>query len=119
MDAKAADPADEPEKKGGLHLPAWVVEWGRKLLPWAMMGIIGTGFALYRDNINNMKDISRNTWRNDQQDARIARLEAQRDEDKAIITGLMDNQNEFHPEVIERLQYLRDLLEKERRRRQQ
>lgn len=98
-----------------MHLPAWVVDWGRKLLPYLLTAIIGAGFKLYYDNVSNIKDISRNTWWNQEQDNRIARLEAQRDEDKAIITSLLDNQNEFHPEVIERLERLKELLQRGKR----
>lgn len=84
-----------------------------KLLPWAIMGIIGASIGLYTDNIGNKKDIFRNSWRNDGQDERLSRLEARQDRADESITELLDNQNEFHPAVIERLD---ELLERERAR---
>lgn len=85
-----------------------------KLLPWALMGIIGGGIKLYTENIGNMRDISRNSWRNDQQDSRLERLENRQDRADESINELLDNQGEFHPEVIRRLD---ELLERERARR--
>lgn len=106
----------EPAKKAGWHLPEWAREWARKLLPLAVWGVILAGLGLYHDNIGNKKDISRNTWRNDQQDMRLERLENRQDRADASINDLLDEQGRFHPEVLRRLQ---ELLEIEKRRNKQ
>lgn len=87
-----------------------------RLLPWALMGIVGASIGLYTDNIGNMRDIARNSWRNDQQDDRLSRLENRQDRTDSAINDLINAQTEFHPQVIERLDHL---LQKERRRRHQ
>ena len=91
----------------GVKLPSWVVEWANKILPWALMGVVAAAITLYTDNIGNQRDIARNTWRNDQQDMRMEKLDS-------AISGMQDSQSEFHREAIARLDKL--VIEKERRR---
>jgi hypothetical protein len=98
----------------GVTLPPWVIDWANKILPWAIMGITVTAITLYTDNIGNQRDISRNTWRNDQQDIRLDKLEARLDRIDAAISGIQDNNSEFHKEAISRLDKL--VEERERRR---
>lgn len=102
---KEADAAESAEKKG-MHLPAWAVEWGRKLLPYLLTAIVGAGFKLYYDNVGNMRDISRNTWWNQEQDKRL-----ERGEDRDVrLEGRQDrmeeNDAEFHAEMREKMDRL-------------
>jgi hypothetical protein len=103
---KEADATEGAEKKGGMHLPAWAVEWGRKLLPYLLIGIVTAGFKLYYDNISNIKDISRNTWWNQEQDKarertddRVSRLESRQDRSE-------ETDAEFHSEMREKMDRL-------------
>lgn len=104
--------ADDEEKKG-WRVPEWVREMGFKILPWAMMAVIGASASLYTDNIGNKRDIARETWRNDQQDARHNRFEAKQDRIEENLVRLRDQQDEFETEVLRRLDAL---LEKRGRR---
>lgn len=97
---------EDADKKGGLHLPSWAIEWGRKLVPYLLAAIIGAGFKLYYDNVGNMRDISRNSWWNQEQDKRderfddrISRLEARQDRSE-------ENDAEFHSEMREKMDRL-------------
>lgn len=105
----------ETEEKKGLHIPEWVRDVGMKLLPWVIMSMIGANISLYIDNINNKKDIARETWRNDQQDARQNRFEARQDRHEEGLTNVRENQHAFQDEALHRLDIL---LEKKARRRQ-
>lgn len=105
--------AELEEDKRNFVLPAWVRDLGFKVLPWAMMAIVGASASLYTDNIGNMRDISRNNWRLDQQDARHNRFEARQDRIEQNIAKLHEQQDEFEAEVLQRLDAL---LEKRGRR---
>lgn len=101
------------ERKGFL-LPEWVREGAMKILPWLIMSMIGANIGLYIDNINNKKDIARETWRNDQQDMRADRAEMRDDRQDDSLSELRDNQSEFQGAALHRLDIL---LEKQRPRR--
>ncbi|HEU4854397.1 MAG TPA: hypothetical protein VFS89_03815 [Nitrosospira sp.] len=90
------------------RLPGWVRDLAMKLLPWAVMGSIGAAAGLYVDNIGNKRDIAHEGWRNNQQDVRLDRADNWRDRTDARL----DREEEFHKEVIDRLQ---ELLEREKR----
>lgn len=94
---------DSEKEKKTFSLPLWVKEWGMKLLPWALTAIISANVGLIIDNINNKKDISRNTWRMDQIEARQNRFEARQDRFEATQASMQDTQNEFQYEAINRL----------------
>lgn len=94
---------DKDAEKKSFRLPLWVKEYGMKLLPWALGGIIGANINLYVDNINNKKDISRNTWRLEQLEARQSRFEVRQDRFEAEQAAMKDTQNEFQYEAINRL----------------
>lgn len=103
--------AVEEDKK--FLLPGWVRDIGMKILPWAIMGVIGASIGLYTDNIGMKRDVSREAWRNDQQDVRQNRFEENQDRIKEKIDSMRDDQEEFKSLLIERLDLL---LEKRSRR---
>jgi hypothetical protein len=105
-----ADEAEEEKKS--FRLPLWVKEWGMKLLPWALGGIIGANINLYVDNLNNKKDIARNTWRIEQIEARQVRFEARQDRFESSQASMQDTQNEFQYEAINRLDEILKLKER-------
>lgn len=105
--------AESDAEKKTFLLPTWVRDLGMKILPWAMMAVIGASASLYTDNIGNKRDISRETWRNDQQDARHNRFEAKQDRIEQNISRLHEQQDEFEAKVLHRLDAL---LEKRGRR---
>ena len=89
-----------------MHLPPWIANVWRKLVPWLLAGIITAGVSLYRDNIGNVKDIARNTWWNQEQDKRqertddrVSRLEGRQDRSE-------ENDAEFHNEMREKMDRL-------------
>jgi hypothetical protein len=95
----------DPDKQG-MHLPAWVVEWGRKLIPYLLGALIGGGFKLYYDNVGNMRDIAHNSWWNREQDKRhergedrTSRLESRQDRSE-------ETDAEFHGEMREKMDRL-------------
>jgi hypothetical protein len=97
----------------GWHLPEWVREWAMKLMPWAFMAIVGGGIGLFLDNIRNKEIIERNTWRNDQQDERIAeivasikRSEARQDRAEERAADKQREDQDFQGEVLDRLRKL-------------
>ena len=106
--------AEPDEEKKPFLLPTWVRDLGMKLLPWAMMAVIGASATVYTDNIGNKRDIARETWRNDQQDSRHNRFEAKQDRIEENISKLHEQQDEFETKVLSRLDAL---LEKRRRER--
>jgi hypothetical protein len=96
--------ADElEEEKKSFRLPLWVKEWGMKLLPWALMGIISANIGLIIDNERTKKDVARNTWRMEQIESRQNRFEARQDRFEATQASMQDTQNEFQYEAINRL----------------
>lgn len=106
--------AEKKDEKGGWRVPDWLRELGFKLLPWALMGLIGGSIGLFVDNVANKRDISRNAWRLDQQEARQNRFEARQDRLESAYDELHNEQHEFQDEALKRLDVL---LDKERRRR--
>ncbi len=109
---------NEPkEEKKVFHVPEWVREWIVKIVPWALMAVIAAFVGLFMDNIGNKKDISRNHWRNDQQDIRQDRLEIRQDRIEEAIDQLRDTQNEFQGQALHRLDILIEKNERRRRER--
>lgn len=98
--------ADEQDEKKKFILPGWVRDIGMKLLPWVIMGIVGASIGLYTDNIGMKRDVAREAWRNDQQDARQNRFEANQDKINGKIDAMRDDQEEFKTLLIERLDML-------------
>ena len=96
----------EDEAKKGLHLPGWMVDWGRKLLPYLLAEIITSGFKLYYDNVGNMRDISRNSWWNQEQDKRLERGEDRDIRMEARQDRMEENDAEFHAEMREKMDRL-------------
>lgn len=92
--------------KKTFQIPEWLSDLGMKILPWAMMAVIGASASLYTDNIGNKRDIAREIWRNDQQDARHNRFEAKQDRIEHNISKLHDQQDEFEAKVLDRLDAL-------------
>lgn len=97
------DESDKEEEKKSFRLPLWVKEWGMKLLPWALMGIISANIGLIIDNERTKKDVARNTWRMEQMESRQNRFEARQDRFEATQASMQDTQNEFQYEAINRL----------------
>lgn len=97
---------DQDAEKKTFRMPTWVRDFGMKMLPWAMMAVIGASASLYTDNIGNKRDIAREIWRNDQQDARHNRFEAKQDRIEHNISKLHDQQDEFEAKVLDRLDAL-------------
>jgi len=102
---------DEIQK--GWYLPGWVRDWAMKLLPWAFMAIIGGGITLYLDNIRNKETIDRNSWRNNQQDDRMAsmeasqkRMEARQDRAEERAADKQREDEAFQGQVLDNLQKL-------------
>lgn len=109
----------ESDKDGGkednkvFQLPGWVKDVAVKMLPWVIMSIIGANVSLYIDNINTKKDVARETWRNDQQDARQSRFEANQDKIRERFEESQDDQEAFKGMLVDRLD---TLIEKQGRR---
>lgn len=108
----------EQDERKGFHLPEWVRDIGLKILPWALIGLIGGSIGLFIDNIHMKKDLSRETWRNDQQDMRLDKTEIKQDriegsflDLKDSFSSLKDDQNDFQSQALHRLDIL---LEKDR-----
>ena len=110
-----ATPNDSKENAKG-PIPDWLLDAGMKMLPWAIMSMIGANIGLYIDNINNKKDIARETWRNDQQDARADRSDIRDDRQDESVAELRDNQGEFQGETLHRLDILLEMREQQKRR---
>lgn len=73
-------------KPEGITVPTWIGNIALKVLPYILIGIIGGVATMYNDTIENKKDISRNTWRNDQDDLRF----------KTVETRLTKNEDRMH-----------------------
>lgn len=95
---------ESPEKTWSFHLPGWVRDVAMKLLPWAIMGIIGASVGLYIDNIGNKRDIERNSWRNDQQDVQIAKCMDRLDRIEEHSSNEQEVNSDFRGTVLEYLQ---------------
>lgn len=97
---------EQEKKEGRFHLPPWVGDVAMKVLPWALMGIIGASLGLYADNIANKRDISNNTWRVGQNESRLERMEARLDRMETHLSNQQKEDEEFREEVLERLRRL-------------
>ncbi|HEU4854986.1 MAG TPA: hypothetical protein VFS89_06815 [Nitrosospira sp.] len=102
---------EEPDK--GVHLPGWVRDWARKLLPWAFMAIVGAGVGMFIDNIRTKDAVGHESFRNNQQDDQISyiltnqkRLEARQDRSEERAADKQKEDQEFQNEVLERLRKL-------------
>lgn len=110
-DSQVSVDAEKP--KEGLHLPPIVVEWGRKLLPWAFMGILGAGIGMFIDGIRTKDAVNYESFRNNQQDEQIAqilanqkRLELRQDRDEERDADKAKEDQEFQGVVLDGLQKL-------------
>lgn len=110
-----ADSEKDSGKEDGkvFELPEWVKDVAMKMLPWVIMGIVGASIGLYTDNIGMKRDVAREAWRNDQQDARGNRFESNQDKIKEKIDEIRDDQEAFKGMLIDRLDAL---IEKRSRR---
>lgn len=113
MAAEQRSREDEKENKTGMLIPEWMRDLAMKILPWAIIGIIGASIGLYSDNIGTKRDVAREAWRNDQQDARHNRFEAKQDRLDEKMAEMQNDQAEFKEALIDRLDLL---LEKRERR---
>jgi hypothetical protein len=104
---------EEAEERKSFRLPGWVRDVGMKILPWAITAIIAASAGLYIDNIGNKRDIAREVWRSDQQDARLSRFEGKQDKIEERINEMRDDQEAFKGMLIDRLDAL---IEKRSRR---
>lgn len=104
---------DEEESKKGFHLP----EWAWKILhsiAYGMLLFVGTAAVkLYNDNLTLNKDMATAAWRNDQQDGRLNRFEANQDKIRERFDEMRDDQEAFKGMLIDRLDAL---IEKQGRR---
>lgn len=113
METEKKEPSPEEEDKKQFLLPGWVRDVGMKILPWIIMGVVGASIGLYTDNIGMKRDVAREAWRNDQQDSRDNRFEANQDRINSKIDQMRDDQEEFKALLIQRLDVL---IEKRTRR---
>jgi hypothetical protein len=102
---------EEPDK--GLHLPGWVRDWAKRLLPWAFMAIAGAGIGMFIDNIRTKDAVNYESFRNNQQDELLAnilanqkRLEARQDRSEERAADKQKEDQEFQSVVLDGLQKL-------------
>lgn len=113
MSTEKNESSEDSDERKKFILPGWVRDIGMKLLPWVIMGIVGASIGLYTDNIGMKRDVAREAWRNDQQDARQNRFESNQDKINGKIDAMRDDQEEFKSLLIQRLDVL---IEKRSRR---
>lgn len=97
----------EVERKKGFHLPPWAWKLLHSIAYALIVAVAGAGWGIYRDNIESKKDIARETWRNDQQDARDDRLENR-------VENIEANQDEFHREALRGINEILEQIQRER-----
>ena len=107
----------QEEEKKGLLIPEWMRDLAFKVLPWLITGLIGASIGLFVDNIGNKRDIAREVWRSDQQDARLSRFEAKQDRIEERISQTQGDLNDFKEEVREEVIKRLDMLIEKRERR--
>lgn len=108
----------DDETRKWWRLPGWVRELALKTLYVVVPLLMVAAANLYSDNINTKKDVSREAWRNDQQDARDNRFETNQDKLRESVADLRDDQNRFKEEVREEIIKRLDLLLEKRARRE-
>lgn len=89
-----------------VTLPPWMVDIAMKVLPYILIAIIGAGAKIYIDNIAQEKDISRNTWRNDEDNKRFGHLEDRVTKTEDNISSIKDNLDRDNQEIIRHLKLL-------------
>lgn len=94
---------EQKTKEPGWHLPIWVRDAARKLLPVVIAALAGGGASLFMDNVANKAAIGSNTFRNTQQDQRLDRMEARLDRMDAHDAQKEAEDKEFQSQVLDRL----------------
>ena len=95
-------------KKLKAKLPEWVTDGLRKVVTWAVMGIIGAGINAYLDIFSLKKDMEVSIKNDDRQDSQIAKLYDRQDQQAA-------NHEELLRKSVDKLEWIARELERRRK----